>query len=165
MPATYEKIATTTLGSSSATITFSSIGSGYTDLRIVLTAKGTAGAGNSAVRFNNDSATNYSSTFLGGDGSSATSQRNTSDNEIEIDIGGYGSSPQLYTIDIFSYAGSTYKTALSTQSSDQNGSGRVTRSVGLWRSTSAITRVDLIIVGGGSYDTGTTATLYGILKA
>ncbi len=131
MPATYEKIATTTLGSSSATITFSSIGSGYTDLRIVLTAKGTAGAGNSAVRFNNDSATNYSSTFLGGDGSSATSQRNTSDNEIEIDIGGYGSSPQLYTIDIFSYAGSTYKTALSTQSSDQNGSGRVTRSVGL----------------------------------
>jgi hypothetical protein len=156
-------IATTTLGSSAASITFSSITGSYTDLRIVLNGIGTAGAGNSAIRFNNDTATNYSSTFLGGDGSSATSQRNTSDNEIEIDIGGYGSAPQLYTIDIFSYAGSTYKTALSTQSSDQNGSGRVTRSVGLWRSTSAITRVDLIIVGGGSYDTGTTATLYGIL--
>jgi hypothetical protein len=165
MPVTYDKIATTTLGSSSATITFNSIGSGYTDLKIVLNGIGTAGAGNSAIRFNNDSTAIYASTFLGGDGSSATSQRNTNDNEIEIDIGGYGSAPQLYTIDIFSYAGATFKGTLTTQSSDQNGSGRVTRSVGVWRSTSAITRVDLIIVGGGSYDTGTTATLYGILKA
>ena len=165
MPITYDKIATTTLSSSAATITFSSISSGYTDLRIVLNGIGTAGAGNSAVRFNNDSATNYSSTFLQGDGTAISSQRNTSDNEIEIDIGGYGSSPQLYTVDVFSYAGSTFKTALSTQSSDQNGSGRTSVSIGVWRSTSAINRVDLIIVGGGSYDTGTTATIYGILKA
>jgi hypothetical protein len=42
MPATYEPIATTTLGGAAATITFSSISSAYTDLRIVLVGTTTA---------------------------------------------------------------------------------------------------------------------------
>jgi hypothetical protein len=38
MAATYDKIATTTLSSASATITFGSISSAYTDLRISLSS-------------------------------------------------------------------------------------------------------------------------------
>jgi hypothetical protein len=71
----------------------------------------------------------------------------------------------LQTVDIFSYAGSTNKTALVTSQSDQNGSGAVERSCGLWRNTAAITRIDIFPNSANNFATGTTATLYGILKA
>jgi hypothetical protein len=68
------------------------------------------------------------------------------------------------TLDIFSYAGSTFKTTLYTASGDKNGSGAVERGVALYRSTSAINRVDLF-GWTGNLATGTTATLYGIKNA
>jgi hypothetical protein len=121
MPATYEKIATTTLGSASATITFSSISSAYTDLRLVITAL--QGSGNNiALRFNSDSGTNYSRTRLIGNGTSATSTRATDDTEIDLNREALSSTnPSLYEIDIFSYAGSTNKTLLATANEDRNG--------------------------------------------
>jgi hypothetical protein len=164
MATTYEKIATTTLGSASSTIDFTSIGSGYTDLRLVLTGKAVSSA-SGIFRFNSDSATNYSYTILYGDGTSAASGRQTSQNAIGTNYGsGLSTTPFLITIDIFSYAGSTFKTSLVSVQNDQNGSGEVNRIVGLWRSTSAITAVNLL-TGSGQYDTGTIATIYGILKA
>jgi len=164
MAITYEPIASTTLGSASATITFSSIPATYTDLRLVLTAKSTSGAVvYPAFRFNSDTGTNYSNVFLVGNGSTASSLRGT--NETQIGIASNGSDSTifgLYTLDIFSYADSTYKTILASESADANGSGTVVRSLHLWRSTSAITS---ILIRNGDYEIGTTATLYGILKA
>ena len=164
MPATYEKIATTTLGSAASTITFSSIAGTYTDLRLVLT--GTAVSSASGIfRFNSDSGNNYSYTILYGDGTSVASGRSTSQNAIGTNYGsGLSTTPFLITIDIFSYAGSTFKTSLVSVQNDQNGSGEVNKIVGLWRSTSAITSVNLL-TGSGQYATGTTATLYGIKAA
>ena len=72
--------------------------------------------------------------------------------------------PMLATLDIFSYAGSTYKTALSQLSNDNNGSGATASTVGLWRSTSAITSINLFM-SGTTFQAGTTATLYGIKSA
>jgi hypothetical protein len=166
MATTYEKIATTTLGSASADITFSSISSAYTDLRVILTGK-TASQSFSFLRFNADTANNYSGTYLDGSGSAASSLRDSNISGIYI-AGANGDfvSTQVSTaqIDIFSYAGSTYKTALSAYSGDRNGSGYVVRTVGLWRSTAAITSV--VLSGNGvNFAIGTTATLYGILKA
>jgi len=165
MPATYEKIATTTLGSASATITFSSISSAYTDLRLVITAL--QGSGNNiALRFNSDSGTNYSRTRLIGNGTSATSTRATDDTEIDLNREALSSTnPSLYEIDIFSYAGSTNKTLLATANEDRNGSGSVMRVVGLWRSTSAISTILITSLSADTMGVGTTATLYGILKA
>ena len=167
MPATYEPIATTTLGSATSTITFSSISSAYTDLRVVLVGTSTS-AGFVVYRFNGDTATNYSYTELYGDGTSAASQRATSSSRIGLGgsaaaINTSATIPSLYTIDVFNYAGSTNKTTLNTSNGDFNGTGGVERSVGLWRSTSAITAINL--VAGTSFGVGTTATLYGILKA
>ena len=165
MPATYEKIATTTLGSASATITFSSISSAYTDLRLVLTATSSAGGAQVIFRVNSDSGTNYSRTRLTANGTTASSSRQTNENAIYTDQAGLSTTtPHFYTYDIFSYAGSTYKTLLSTVSEDNNGSGNVSSIVGLWRSTSAITAVSLENTGG-DFSIGSTATLYGILKA
>ena len=166
MPATYEKIATTTLGSAATTLDLTSIPATYTDLRLVVVGADNDSAGyNIRFQYNNDTGNNYSFTDLRGDGSSASSLRVSNDNYIfagsmpaDINV------PFLATLDIFSYAGSTYKTTLVESSTDKNGSGSTRRLVGLWRSTSAITSVKLIS-NGGTYKAGTTATLYGILKA
>jgi hypothetical protein len=161
MPATYEKIATTTLGSGQASITFSSISSAYTDLRLVLT---TTKAGYGLMQLNSDTGTNYSETWMDGSGATAASGRASNQDYIDISQRPFSTTiPQLITIDFFSYSGSTFKTGLITYSQDVNGSGYVGRQVILWRSTSAINSIYLY--GGTNYLTGTTATLYGILKA
>jgi hypothetical protein len=162
MPATYEPIATTTLGSAASTITFSSIPATYTDLRIVYTGSVTVD-GVLRTYFNNDTGANYSTTRLVGDGSAASSTRFTSTNDAVISRG-LGTGMCLVTTDIFSYAGSTNKTLLSQASEDKNGSGFTASFVNLWRSTSAINRVDFYVFGS-TFASGTTVTLYGIKNA
>jgi hypothetical protein len=166
MPATYEPIATTTLGSAASTITFSSIPATYTDLRLVLNSSVSATGSELKLTFNNDTATNYSFTSLYGYGATANSYRETSRVGIPLDaaFGIPNTQWALWTADVFSYAGSTNKTALTTGSNDNNGSGATFRNVGLWRSTSAITRLDLS-VSGITFSIGTIATLYGIKNA
>ncbi|NDD85580.1 hypothetical protein EBZ38_15065 [bacterium] len=162
MPATYEPIATTTLGSAASSITFNSIPGTYTDLRLVFTGKSAGGSNTLRLRFNSDSGTNYSRTSLTGSGSSATSAQNSStDNAF---IGAVNTLQMMCNVDIFSYAGSTNKTLLSELSLDQNGSGEVRRTVCLWRSTSVITAIELYL-SAANFDAGATATLYGIKAA
>jgi hypothetical protein len=159
-------IATQTLGSSAATLTFSSIPSSYTDLRLVLTTTTVSTGENIIARFNSDSTSNYSYTAIyAGTGLSPSSASNANTSFLIFTQGGGTSNtiPCFYTADIFSYTGSTYKTSLLTSSEDKNTSGYVERYVGLWRSTSAINRIDLSTYGGSNLAAGTTATLYGIL--
>jgi hypothetical protein len=167
MPATYEPIATTTLGSATNTITFSSIPSTYTDLRIVLSAICVVDGDIANIRLNGSSSSIYSFTGLRGNGSAITSARQSSQTSIRSSIGGndINTIPSLITFDIFSYAGSINKTLLCSSSADQNGSGTVQSVVGLFRSTSAITSITLSSIFSSNYAVGTTATLYGILKA
>jgi hypothetical protein len=164
MAATYEPIATTTLGSAASSITFSSIPATYSDIRLVLTAKDATGSGYVKLTFNNDTGTNYSRTLIYGDGSAAGSASNTNQAFIRMNSGLSTTIPELLTADIFSYAGSTYKTALVTANEDKNGSGLIYSIVGLWRSTSAINRIDLSN-SVNNFAIGTTATLYGIKAA
>jgi hypothetical protein len=160
MPATYEPITTTTFTASSG-LTFNSF-SGYTDL--VLVFAGTNSAGNSIyLRFNGDSATNYSNTNFQGNGSSGASYRDTSATELGSYAGLNTSIPGLYKITFFGYANTAiYKTILLEGSVDNNGSGIANRYVGLWRNTNAITSFTVNSYGGTI--TG-TATLYGIKAA
>jgi hypothetical protein len=163
MATTYEKIQSTTLGSAAASIAFNSIPATYTDLRLVLVATATT-ASDVNIIFN-ASGIFCSQTRLIGTGSAATSGRVTSAfSRARIDLNNdvLDSIPQFYTIDMFSYAGGTYKTCLITQQQDANGSGSVGIRVGLFPSTDAITSFTL---NASNFATGTTATLYGILKA
>lgn len=165
MPTTYNSIATTTLTSTASSIAFSSISSAYTDLKVVLL--GTTGiAADWNLTYNGDTATNYAINYITGDGSSLSSSRvaNAANINLTRPLSSSTTIPMLYQIDIFNYRGSTFKTCLYTQSSDRNGSGVVTHGVGLWRSTSAITTVT-ITCPTSTFSVGTTATLYGILKA
>lgn len=168
MPTTYEPIATTTLSSAAASITFSSISSAYTDLRVVFVVNASTTGVYADFLLNNDSGTNYSNTRVYGNGTSALSASSTNATRIlPLGLGGISNASNefnLLTLDLFSYAGSTYKTCLTTSQSDKNGSGYVERTVALWRSTSAVNRID-INATSGNFSVGTTATLYGIKNA
>ncbi len=169
MPATYEPIATQTLSSAATGITFTSIPATYTDLRIVMTPKVVSGWDNSPLRiqFNSDSGTNYSRTRIFGNGSSVSSQIQTNNNYLDMSIGGrMVANPTFFSFDIFSYAGSTFKTTLATiNDGDLTGTGYEGQVVGLWRSTNAITSIYLYSYVANILAIGTTATLYGIKNA
>jgi hypothetical protein len=166
MASTYEPIATTTLGSATNTFSFTSIPSTFTDLRLVFVGtETTAGYNYANIRFNSDTATNYSMTYLQGFGTSASSARNTSITSIRLDEYGLSNTkPSLCTADIFSYAGSTNKTVLISTAEDYNGVGGVEAKVGLYRSTSAITSITIFNTAS-NFAIGTSATLYGIKNA
>jgi hypothetical protein len=161
--ATYDLIASQTLASAAASITFSSIAATYTDLRLVLVTK-TSSASSVSLRFNSDTASNYSSTYLLGNGSAASSGKYTNNTTVEL-ADNTGTGWCMQTADIFSYAGSTYKTVLASNNDDENGSGTVDRSVSLWRSTSAINTVFIGTLSAVTMAVGTVATLYGIKAA
>lgn len=149
--ATYEPIATLTgIG------TFTSIPQTYTDLRLVGTTA--SGAQNIEWRYNSDNSAFYSSTFLEGNGTAASSVRLTAQQQA---YGAYNFSSGIgfYQIDIFGYTGSTFKTALCAFSNDVNGSGVVSRNVSIWRSTAAVTSLQILNNGGNPL------TLYGIKNA
>ena len=162
--ATYTPIATQTLGSAAASITFNSIPGTYTDLRLVLTYT-TSASDYLVLQLNGDTATNYSGVFLLGNGGTASSSNATTQGKMFINNPGSTytlTSPAMATIDVFSYAGATNKSVLSTGAGDLNGSGQVETAASLWRSTAAITSIKLFLAGGNNFATGTIATLWGI---
>lgn len=166
MPRTYVPIATTTLTSVTQNLSFASIPQTYTDLVLVLSLRASTTASDAYFRYNNDSATNYSDTVLRGNGSTASSVRDTSAPGIDIGVTAVStdvSSFQTPTIiNIMNYANTTtFKTALIRTS---NSTAMVSAIVGLWRSTAAISTINIVHRGTG-WDVGSTATLYGILKA
>lgn len=163
MPATYEKIGTTTLSSSQLSILFTSIPGTFTDLRLVLVGIANAITANALVTFNSDTGNNYSRTRVYGTGTTTGSSRTTAPFIHLTDYDGFSPTiPSLRTMDVFSYAGSTYKTCLTEENSDYNGSGSVVRSAQLWRSVSAITSITITSDASYLFGAGTTATLYGI---
>jgi len=158
--ATYEPIATNTLGSAASSVTFSSISGSYTDLIIIQDSQSSAG-GYTQITFNSDTGSNYSNTqFYAGSGAAGTS-RTTGLTYMQT---GYNtaSSQVGHIYQIMNYSNSTtYKTALTRWNDTADTVGA---SVGLWRSTSAITSITLT-QASGNYSTGSTFTLYGIAAA
>ena len=161
MTATYEKIATTTLGSTTATVTFSSISGSYTDLVLIENGKVTSGASYSRIRFNSDTDSNYSATYIYGNGTAAGSDRYSSQTFIPVNYVAAVETNFNHNsiINIQNYSNSTtYKTVLARSN---NAATATDAAVGLWRSTSAITSIEYYL-NSGSWATGSTFTLYGI---
>jgi len=171
---TYVPIANTVLTTATASITFSSIPSTYTDLVLVIsfTETSSATATNGYLTFNSDtysSTTNYSATKLQGNGSAASSARYSSQGAIYWDDDTTGSGFTTIRFNIMNYSNTTtYKTVLARE--DNAGIATIAR-VGLWRNTAAINAINLYgsdQAGAGSADNfaaGSTFTLYGIQAA
>jgi hypothetical protein len=170
MAITYEPIATTTLATAVSSVTFSAISGSYTDLVLVLSARSsqTGATDGLAVRVNSDTGSNYSSTYLRGDGTSATSGRNSSDTyyrfafDAVVASGAASDTFSATVIHFMNYANATTnKTILGRANVAGGGTDAV---VGLWRNTAAITSIDCIGYGG-NLQSGSTFTLYGIASA
>lgn len=153
---TYTPIATATGTGSSGTISFTSIPSTYTDLVIVQTGGGASGSPILQGRFNNDSGSNYSRTWIIGNGTGVSTSRDTSNT---VFLFGLAESNTNSIIHIMNYANTTtYKTVLNRNNPTSSFAGAV---VSLWRSTAAVNRVDFIL-DSGNFATTATITLYGI---
>jgi hypothetical protein len=163
MPATYEPIASQTLGSAASSVTFSSIPGTYTDLVLIASGKATVGDNFVYFQYNGDTGNNYSRTQLSGNGSSGSSARGS--NESAALVGAYtlNVDGNYVVASVMSYANSNvFKTAL--VAANYQGS-TVYRVVNLWRSTAAITSLTALVAGSSQFAAGATFSLYGIKAA
>lgn len=160
MPATYDSIATQTLGSAAASVTFSSIPSTYTDLVLVVAGTNTTSAQSIRITFNGITTTVYSRTAVFGDGSSAQSIRDS--NATGIDNIYYGTSQGVAILQIMNYSNTTTNKTVISRNNDAASS--VNAVVGLWRSTSAINQITLT-AQTSTMAAGSTFSLYGIKSA
>jgi hypothetical protein len=167
---TYVALATSTLGSAAASVTFSSIPATYTDLVLVLQPASTTFADNIGLNFNSDTGSNYSSTNLSGNGAGgAASGGRAASPYIQVTniIGTTGTlGAMTSTIHIMNYANTTtYKTVLSRTGqlgATYNGNEVI---VSLWRNTAAINTIVIKQSGSPNFITGSTFSLYGIAAA
>lgn len=169
------KIAEVTLADSNSTsIDFADIPQTYRHLRLLAQVRGTNDASNQSahvLRFNDDDQANYDFQYnyfngTGGQGGGSYA----AGVYIDLGLGASGGSPAntatVLDISIPYYRGTTFYKQLRSSSgwqlaADVNGQ-RVSLCHGLWRSTSAITKISLQFPSGPQWLAGSTASLYGL---
>lgn len=162
------KIQTVTVGAGgAASIDFTSIPGTYTDLMVVLSARGSVSAvADEMLLTFNSSASGYSARDLYGNGSSAASSSSSGAAFIAkiwmplatATSNTFGSA-QIY---IPNYAGATNKSISSDSAAETNATTTYANIMaGLWANTSAITSIT-IKFGSGNIVQYSSATLYGI---
>jgi hypothetical protein len=167
MPSSRFLIASNTLGSSAASVTFSSIPATYTDLVLKVSARSDVAATSEQIRIrlnSTSSDTNLSATAIGGTGSAAYSDVATNGRAGHMPAANATSSTfssgEIY---IPSYTASQNK-QFSAGGAIENNSTTYQQSwwAVLWRDTSAITSIYLFGNDGGNFVSGSTFWLYGL---
>jgi len=170
MAATYEKIATVTVGSSgSASIDFTSIPSTYTDLLVKISARTNRSANQDQIdmRFNSDTSSSYFYRQLLGDGTTVVSATATGSfiyAGVAPATNGTSNTFGNFEVYIPNYTSATYKTV----SADYVNEGNATTvyydgfTAGLWQKTNSISSITFYSDNGANFSQYTTATLYGI---
>lgn len=163
-------ITSTTLSSSAASVTFSSIPATYTDLVLKVSARdtnATADNGQFRLRFNGDTATNYSLTYLYGSGAAAGSGRYSNQTNAGLAFGSgdtAGNTSNTFTnmeIYIPNYTSTANKPFSSFSAPEQNGTNAyMALDAALYRGTSDISSI--AISATTNYASGSTFTLYGL---
>jgi hypothetical protein len=164
-------IAMVNVGSAgSASVSFTSIPATYKHLQLRLIARGGSGSSNDSymnLTFNSVGSSVYAAHQLFGDGSSASSNAFASQSVIYLNriAGGSTNSSSFGTVtmDILDYASTTKnKTIRALGGWDNNGSGRVSLTSGLYAQTTAITSLTLT-PEAGNFPQFSQFALYGIL--
>ena len=176
MPATYTLIASNTLSSAAASVTFSSIPATYTDLIVRCTVRSTrASTATDSIRVRlNSATTSYSARTLRGwtDGTTIQLQSSTGNSAyittyspIASSTASTFSSTELY---IPNYAGSTNKPLSVFSVSEDNttttpaNAWQVYADASLWSNTAAITSIEFTSANSANIDSGSSFFLYGI---
>lgn len=172
MPATYQLIASNTLSSSAASVTFSAIPATYTDLVLRYTARsdesGTTNANYMIV--NSETGNVYSDTYLYGYGSTTTSGRNTNTSNraflsyIGVDSGATSNTFSSVELYFPNYNSTTNKPVSLFGVSENNSSTTnvVNISAILLRITSGVTTINIAPPSANNFVSGSSFFLYGI---
>ena len=172
LPPSYESIATVNVSSSTSTVSFTSIPSTYKHLELRFITRCSRTSYTVAAifcRFNGDTTANYSNHALNADGASAGSYGNANQS---VGYAGFSSGANA-TANVFSggiasildYANtSKYKTVRGVSGFDQNAAGgeEIDLISSNWRSTSAITSIELTLETSANFLQYSTFALYGI---
>lgn len=173
MANTYTLISSNTLGSDSASVTFNSIPSTYTDLNIRISARTNRSSGVPSgdqiiVRYNSDSATNYSLVSLRGNGVSGTSSEAGGGNDSSsfYYVAASGNTTNTFTsgeIYIPNYTSTASKQVMFNAFDETNGTSvYMVQSAQLYRGTSAISSIVFTPKFGTAILAGSSFYLYGI---
>lgn len=152
------------LNASAASVTFSNIPqTGYTDLKVVASLRGTGSENWGNVTFNG--------------GGTAISMRHLLNNNGSVLSQAYSPlrfecTPSSYTANTFAnaemyipnYASTTVQKSVSMDGVQENNSTTNTQhlAAGLWANTAAITSITITPDGGGTFAIGSSASLYGL---
>ena len=169
MANTYQLIASNTLGSNTASVTFSSIPGTYTDLVLQLSGRsayGTTGIIPYAVRLNNDTGANWSTTHIYTNFNGTLGSERLTSNQIRpvIEPDGFTAntfgSAEIY---IPQYTASINK-PISAVGFAENNSASASATLGatLWRNTAAVTSIVIVDANGYNLLAGSSFYLYGI---
>jgi hypothetical protein len=165
MAKTYEPISTQTLGTATATVTFSSIPQTYTDLVVIISAASSV-AQDPFSRVNGDSGTNYAYQAITGNGGSASAQQGATQNAISLNYFGSDSTTlgeNARVIQFLNYSNTNMYKQIICRGGRGNTDG-LAFLINTWINTAAITSISFH-TGSGTYSVGSTFTLYGIKSA
>jgi len=160
---TYTPLANITLGSSAASVTFSSISQAYRDLVLVISGKSATGNDQSKIRFNGDTGSNFYEVVMEGNGTTAFSGAGSpmgsfiylSYNYYDLNATDFNS----IVINVMDYSATDkHKTVLARTNKASSHTGAV---AGRWANTAAITTL-LVQPDSFSWAAGSSFALYGI---
>ena len=158
---------TTVSGTTTASVAFSSIPSGYTDLCVKISVRANSGGSNAnGLRLTiNGSSANQSSTNVYGDGSAAGSTRGATYIMTSAADGSSATANTFSNVELYipSYTASQNKpiSRVSGQEDNVTTPAYIYADARLWSSTSAITDLSFDI-SGSNLASGSTFTLYGL---
>ncbi len=158
------KIASVEVATPQASIDFTSIPSGYTDLLVLVSGRAASGSPELLMNLNNSSA-NFTVRYLQGSGSGAASN-----NLARTYLGELNYSTRTantfcnISVYIPNYTGSNYK-AFSAESVEENNATQAYSQLiaGLWSNTAAVNQITLYCSSSLNFAAGSTATLYGVM--
>lgn len=169
----YSLISTTTLGVNTTTVTFSSITSSYAHLMLRVTGRNTGAnvSDNFWVQFNSDTAGNYDYQLLQANSASATAANAVNQTSAPIgDLSGANAPAGhcgAFDSTVFNYTNTSFFKVVVSNGFVSQGTGLTKwfneRWTAHWRSTAAITRLDLFFPSGNQFASGSILTLYGVL--
>lgn len=158
---TYIPLANITLGSSAASVTFSSISQAYRDLVLVINAKSTTSPNAVLGIINSDTGSNYNRVAMGGNGTNAGSSSNSNQTAMSLffytrveTVDGF-----MATLNFQDYSATDKQKSVLARLDNANiGTDAMAHR---WASTAAITNLQFNS-SSGSFVAGTSFALYGI---
>lgn len=169
----FVQLADSTMGADAASFDFQAIPQTYNHLLLLFMGRTAEAAFNSdlAVRFNNDSGSNYVREYIRGDLDTAEANHSATTTSIislsvagDSGVAGVCGSGSLF---IPAYTQTTFHKVLHGSSGHYSATGSAQAMAvlynGRWSNTAAITRVTLFVQSASNFRAGSRATLYGML--